>query len=129
MIATDFKTNYSLYENMELWEIASLEDFIKGDVLLPEIFEKEFGFPFDARHRPENKFSATLAEVVTRTLDHFGDKHFFVFSNGSAEHQLLKELQDKKIIHFGIDIHVIHFSKVYALIMDKSKDPAKYDTI
>lgn len=118
-----------MYENMALWEISSLEEFMKGDVFMSDIFEKEYGFKYTDRDNPENKFTDNLVTTVSKVLDYFGDKHFFVFANGNPEHEILKELQDKKMINFGIDIHVIHPGKVYALMMDKSKDLAKYDTI
>jgi len=129
MIANDFKKNCHLFENMAIWEISSLEEFMKGDAFLPEIFKKEYGFEFSEEKNPENKFSDNLVTVATKLLDYFGDKHFFVFQNGNPEHAILKELQDKKVINFGMDIHVLHPFKTYVLMMDKTKDMAKYDTV
>lgn len=129
MIASDFTNTCQLYENMALWEINSLEEFIKSDVFLPEIFKNEYGFDFEERNKTENKFTDNLVTVATKLLDYFSDKHFFVFQDGNPQHQELKALQDKKIIAFGMDIYVLHPNRTYALMMDKTRDIAKYDTL
>jgi len=38
-------------------------------------------------------------------------------------------LQDQKSIQFGMDIHVLNPNRIYVLMMDKSKNPALYDTV
>lgn len=127
MIVADFKTNFHMYENMAIWEIAKITDFFKAHEMLKEIFEKEYKFSFDNRHDPANNFTDSDIEVVNKLLDHFGDKHFMVFSNNDPTHSLLKEFQDKKIINFGMDIYVLNPTKIYVLEMDKTKDLQKYD--
>jgi hypothetical protein len=127
MIATDLKENYLLYENMAVWEINGLEDFLKSHNKLHEIFEKEYGFPFSERSTPPHEFSDPDIVAINRLLDYFDDKHFFVFSYNDARHNELKSLQDKKIIRFGMDIHVINPGRIYILEMDKTKDMKRYD--
>lgn len=127
MTITDFSDNYLMYENMSIWEIKSLDEFFKAHEQLVEIFEKEYGFSFDKLNTRED-FEDSEIRVVSKLLDHFGDKHFFVFSNNDKHHNDLKLLQDKKIINFGIDIHVIHPKNIYVLEMDKTKDLKMYDT-
>jgi hypothetical protein len=65
--------------------------------------------------------------LFSKLLDHFGDKEFFVFSYNDKHHTDLKRLQDNKVINFGMDIHMIHPSRIYVLEMDKTKDMMKYD--
>lgn len=129
MLITDFSKNYRKYENMSIWEIKSLDDFLKAHEQLLEIFEKEYGFTYAERYKQPESFKDSDITVVTKLLDYFGDKCFFVFSNNDQHHQDLKTLQDKKIINFGIDIHVIHPTQIYVLEMDKTKDLKAYDTV
>ncbi len=126
MTITDFSDNYLMYENMSIWELKSLEEFFKAHENLLEIFEKEYGFPFDKLKEREN-FTDSEIMIVSKLLDHFGDKQFFVFSNNDKHHNDLKGLQDKKFINFGMDIHVIHPTRIYVLEMDKTKDLKMYD--
>ena len=126
MTITDFSNNYLIYENMSIWEIKSLVEFFKAHESLLEIFEKEYGFPFDKLNEQQN-FKDSDIEVVSKLLDHFDDKQFFVFSYNDKHHNDLKSLQDEKIVNFGLDIHVIHPERVYVLEMDKTKDLKMYD--
>lgn len=126
MTVTDFKDNYLMYENMSIWEVKTLQDFFKTDINLFDIFEKEYGFSFNELSQQEN-FPDTPILVVSKLLDYFGDKQFFVFSNNDQHHHELKALQDKKVINFGIDIHVLHPTSIYVLEMDKTKDMKMYD--
>lgn len=128
MTITDFNENYLRYENMSIWEIKSLDEFFKAHENLLEIFEKEYGFPFNKIKENRATFQDSEIIVVSKLLDHFGDKHFFVFSYNDIHHNGLKALQDKKIINFGMDIHVINPSRIYVLEVDKTKDLKVYDT-
>lgn len=129
MIVKDFHEKYLMFENMAIWDISSLEDFLTSHNQLGEIFKKEYEFSYDQRKEPQNVFQDTDIEVVTKLLDHFGDKNFFVFSDSDINHSVLKELQDKKVINFGMDIYVLHPNKIYVLEMDKTKDMQKYDSV
>lgn len=127
MIVTDFKENYNMYENMSIWVVNSLDEFFKAHEFLMEIFENEYRFPFDKRNEQANPFDDTDIMVVSKLLDHFGDKQFFVFSKTDKHHKDLIEIQNKKIINFGMDISSIEPNKIYVLEMDKTKDLSMYD--
>lgn len=127
MVITDFSDNYLMYENMSIWEIKSLDDFFKAHENLLEIFEKEYGFTFDKRMENAEKFKDSEIMVVSKLLDYFGDKQFFIFSYNDKHHNDIKILQDKKTINFGMDIHVINPNRIYVLEMDKTKDMKMYD--
>lgn len=129
MTITDFSDNYTMYENMSIWEVKSITDFFKANENLTEIFEKEYGFPYADINKNKPTFFDSDLMIVSKLLDYFGDKHFFVFSNNDKHHNDLKNLQDKKIINFGIDIYTIHPTAIYVLEMDKTKDPKMYDTL
>lgn len=126
MTITDFRDNHLMYENMSIWELKSLDEIFKAHESMTEIFEKEYGFPFDKLNEQEN-FKDSNIVVVSKLLDHFGDKQFFVFSYNDKHHNDLKVLQDEKIINFGLDVHVIHPKSVYVLEMDRTKDLKMYD--
>ena len=112
---------------MSIWEISSLDDFFKANEALPEIFEKEYGFPYSQWNDTDKKIPDGDVVVVSKLLDYFQDKFFFIFANGDLHHQYLKALQDNKVINFGVDIHVIHPSKIFILEMDKTQDLRKWD--
>jgi hypothetical protein len=129
MIITDFNDNYLMYEKMAIWEVSSLENFFKSHEMLGEIFEKEYGFSYAERNEPGKQLNDTEVTIISKLLDYFGDKYFFIFSYNDKHHNGLKELQDKKIINFGIDVHVINPNRTYVLEMDKTKDLKMYDTV
>ena len=128
MIANDFSEKYLMFENMAIWDIPSMEDFFTSHNMMLEIFEKEYGFPYAQRYGKENNFTDGDISVVEKLFDCFDDKHFFVFSYNDRNHAILKELQDKKVINFGMDIHVLNPKKIYVLEVDKTQDLQKYDT-
>lgn len=127
MTITNFRDNYLMYENMSIWELKSLAEVFKAHESMTEIFQKEYGFDFNKLNEQQN-FNEPDIVIISKLLDHFGDKHFFVFSYNDNHHNDLKMLQDKKIINFGLDIHVIHPKSIYVLEMDKTKDLKMYDT-
>ena len=129
MTVKDYGTKYLMYENMSIWEIKSLDELFKAHESLFEIFEKEYGFPYNELKERRKDFNDPDIEVVSKLLDHFGDKQFFIFSYGDKHHNELKNLQDKKVINFGIDIHVVNPQRIYVLEMDKTQDLKAYDTI
>ncbi|TAL59536.1 MAG: hypothetical protein EPN85_09160 [Bacteroidetes bacterium] len=129
MTITDYTNNYLKYDNMSIWEIKNLDDLFKAHESMLDIFEKEYGFPYSQlKEQRENVKDADIV-IVSKLLDHFGDKHFFVFSYNDKHHNDLKTLQDKKAINFGIDIHVVNPQRIYVLEMDKTQDLKVYDTV
>jgi hypothetical protein len=129
MTITDYSSSYLKYNNMSIWEIKTLDELFKAHESMLEIFEKEYGFPYNKLNEQKEDFTDSDVKVVSKLLDHFGDKHFFVFSYGDKHHGDLKTLQDKKTINFGVDIHVINPQRVYVLEMDKTQDLKVYDTV
>ena len=128
MVATDFDEKYFMYENMAIWEIRSMDDFFESHSMLKEIFKNEYGFPYSPESAEGMDLLGAGFAVVEKLLDSFRDKHFVVFSANDENHAVLKGLQDKKVITFGMDIYVLNPSRIYVLEMDKTKDLQKYDT-
>ena len=127
MIVRDYKDQFNMFDNMAIWAISSMEEFFTSHQQIEEIFAAEYGFSYSSRNEQAEKFIDTDIMMVSRLLDLFGDKHFFVFSENDAQHIILKELQDKKLISFGMDIYVLKPNHIYVLEMDKTKDLQKYD--
>lgn len=129
MTITDFDKNYRLYENMAIWEIKDLPHFFEGEEPLLNIFKEEYGFDYSEIDAHKETFTDTPYTVVSKVLDYFGDKYFFVFENENKHHQDLMSLQDQKIIQFGMDIYVLNPTRIYVLMMDKTTNLALYDTL
>ncbi len=128
MIATDFNEKYFMYDNMAIWEITTMEDFFNSHSMMKEIFKNEYGVPYtEETAKGINLMDAGFA-IVEKLLDCFRDKHFVVFSMNDENHIILKGLQNKKVINFGMDIYVLHPNRIYVLEMDKTKDLQKYDS-
>ncbi len=128
MIATNFDEKYFLYENMAIWEITSMEDFFNSHSMMMEIFENEYGFPYSTETAKGINLLDSGFAIIEKLLDCFRDKYFLVFSDNDENHTILKGLQDKKTINFGMDIYVLHPNRIYVLEMDKNRDPQNYDT-
>ena len=122
MVVTDFSEKYAMYENFQIWEILNLDDFFQSHTMLFEIFKKEYGFPFEKRNESGKKFEDTDIEIVSKLMNYFNDKQFFIFSLNDNNHKELITLQERKIINFGIDICAIEPSKLYVLDMDKTSN-------
>ncbi|MBK9282968.1 MAG: hypothetical protein IPM51_01465 [Sphingobacteriaceae bacterium] len=105
-----------------------IRPFFEDDEMLSKIFKEEYGFDYSEFEDKKETFTDTPIMVVSKVLDYFGDKSFFVFEYGNKHHNDLKALQDKKIINFGIDIYVVNPKHIFALMMDKTTDISKYDT-
>ena len=108
MTVTDFDKNYRLFENMAIWEIQDLNHFFEGEEPMLNIFKDEYGFEYSELESHKDTFTDTPFMVVSRVLDYFGDKHFFVFENNNKH---------------------LNPNRIYVLMMDKSKNPALYDTV
>jgi hypothetical protein len=128
MITTNFDEKYFLYENMAIWEISSMEDFFSSHTMMMEIFENEYGFPYSKETAKGISLLDSGFAIVEKLLDCFRDKHFLVFSYNDENHVVLRGLQDKKVINFGMDVYVLNPKRIYVLEMDKTKDLQKYDT-
>ena len=51
-----------------------------------------------------------------------GDKHFVLFTLHDKNHLELIQMQNSRVMNFGIDIESISPNHVYILIMDKLKE-------
>lgn len=128
MVITDFNEKYYMYENMAIWEIKTMDDFFDSHDKMREIFKNEYGVDYSAENIEDVKLLDAGFSIVEKLLDCFDDKHFVVFSLDDENHNILKGLQDKKTINFGMDIYVLNPSRIYVLEADKTKDLQKYDT-
>jgi hypothetical protein len=127
MIVANFYPVYHMYDNMQLWEVNNKEQFFKTNEQLAEIFAMEYGFPYAEIN--ETNFKDELRMLVTKLLDYFEDKSFFVFEKDDQSFLELYQLQHEKKVNFGIDLMSLMPEKVYVMEMDKTQDLQKYDTL
>lgn len=120
MIAIEFDEKYFLYTNMVIWEIGSMEDFFKSHSMMKEVFQSEYGVAYSEETAKGITLMGAGFAIVERLLDCFQDKHFLVFSQDDENHNILKGLQNRKLINFGMDIGAIGPDRIYVLEMDKN---------
>lgn len=121
MIVQDFKNTITQYKNFEIWDIENIDEFLNGNGVIKEIFEKEYKIPFHQFHERRLEIQETNLDLITSILDQIGDKYFYPFTKGDPNHNELITMQETKIMNFGINIANIDMSHVYIFIMDKIK--------
>lgn len=121
MIVQDFKNTVVEYSGFEIWDVENIDAFFEGNGAIKEIFEKEYHIPFNLFKERRSEIKENDFQLMTNILDLVGDKHFFLFTYGDANHNDLVYLQDSRIMNFGINIDSIHKYHVYIIIMDKIK--------
>lgn len=119
MLALDFRSTVSQYQNFEIWDIENIDSFFKGNGVIKEVFEKEFKIPFNDFHKRRAEIKENNLELISSILDHINDKHFYIFTKGDPNHNELIYMQEAKIMTFGINIANINLAHVYVVIMDK----------
>ncbi|MFN5416710.1 MAG: hypothetical protein ACK5B9_06600 [Flavobacteriia bacterium] len=119
MLVEDIKNTISQYKNFEIWDIENMEAFFSGNGVIKEIFEKEYKIKIENFSSQRSKLPENDLGLIANILSHIGDKHFFLFVFGNENHLDLIELQEMKIMNFGVDIKDLNPSHYYVLIMDK----------
>jgi hypothetical protein len=121
MIVNDFMSACSEYEKFSIWEVENMNAFFQGNGVLTEIFEKEHKMHLSEFDTRRSEIEATNLELMEGLLEQVGDKHFLIFTVGSTNHGVLIQMQDTKVMDFGVDIVAIKEDHVYIMIMDKKK--------
>jgi len=119
MLVKEFKTNCSLYENFEIWDIENIDSFFKGNSILKTIFAKDYQMTVSELKSRRHEIADTDMLIIQKSLDQIGDKHFFIFTYHDDNHSELVEMQMMKQMNFGIDIEQIAKDHLYVVIMDK----------
>jgi hypothetical protein len=124
MLVTEFSDTASQYENFEVWEIHSFDDFLNGNGVITEIVTKEFGLSGEKLDEIRNQPLRTNTPFFESVLDMVNEKHFLVFDLHTPNHLTLVGMQNSKTMNFGIDIAQINADYAYVLIMDKKRNSA-----
>lgn len=121
MLVQDFKNTVVQYENFEVWDVENIDAFFKGNGVIKEIFEKEYKISVENFNEKRAEIAETNIGLMANVLDQIGDKHFYVFTKEDKNHVELVQMQNSKIMNFGINIADLDLSHVYIMIMDKVK--------
>lgn len=119
MVVADFYTKCTQYQNFEIWEVADMDSFFKGNSVLTEIFKDEYKMPVSELISRRDEIPHSNLKIMENLLDRIGDKHFHLFALGDENHMQLINMQNLKIMDFGMDISKIKDNCVYIMIMDK----------
>lgn len=122
MIVNNFRENCNKYENFQVWDIESIDDFLNGNAVLPEIFKTDYKMTVDEFKSRREEVPHSDVAIVDSLLGQIGDKHFFTFTMNDKNHIELILMQDTKMMNFGMDISSIQDDHIYAIIMDKQKN-------
>lgn len=126
MLVNDFKNKVNEYKNFAVWEIASMADFFKGNSVLQTIFETDYAMKVSEIPKRRHEIKDNDLSIMHKLLDQIGDKHFFIFTLYDPNHLELIQIQDMKIMNFGMDITTIKNNCVYVMIMDKVKSETPF---
>ena len=119
MIATEFRENCKQYNNFAVWDVESMDAFFEGNGILSEIFENSYNMPLSAFNERRSEIEVSDMDIMKSLLEQVNDKHFLIFTFHDDNHWELVQLQNQKIMNFGIDIEDIANDHVFILIMDK----------
>jgi len=120
MIVKEFKDSCSQYKNFQIWEVPTMDDFMLDNPVLNEIFFTDYKISYlDAKNFPERITDSNL-QIMDRLLSQVGDKHFYIFTWHDDNHSELVQMQNLKIMNWGIDINEIKKDRVYIIMMDQN---------
>jgi hypothetical protein len=123
MVVGNFRDTAHQFDNFAVWDVENMNAFLTGNEAIVEIFTKDFKMGIDEFEARRLEISKTNKEIMEHILDQIGDKHFHLFTYHDDNHWELVQMQEQKIMNFGIDIeHGIEKDHVYILIMDKKKE-------
>ncbi len=126
MLVNDFKNKVNEYKNFEVWEVSGMNDFFKGNTILKTIFETDYKIKLSDFFSKRHEIQETDLAIMHKLLDQVGDKHFYIFTLLDPNHLELIQIQDMKLMDFGMDIAEIKNNCVYIMIMDKVKSETSF---
>jgi len=121
MIVTTFTQSAKDYENFAVWDVEDMDAFFGGSDVLSEIFENDYKMPSAEYKLKREEILDTDIEVMSKLLDQVGDKHFYIFTLHDSNHLELIQMQENKVMNFGMDIQGINGDRVYIIMMDKKE--------
>lgn len=119
MLVSNFSESCNEYEGFQVWEVADLDAFFKGNQVLAFIFQDKYKMAIEDLAEKRAEIEDTDLQIVNNLLSAVGDKSFFVFALHDMNHMALIKMQHQRIMDFGLNIEDLKGDKVYVLIMDK----------
>lgn len=123
MLVSDFDETCQLYTGFQVWEIENMTAFFDGNEVLATIFQDQYNIPVEELEERRSEIEESNYDIITKLLYLVNDKSFFVFTLHDENHLKLIQMQQLKIMDFGIDIEKVRNDRVYAIIMDKKLLP------
>jgi len=119
MIVKSFESTCKEYKNFQIWDVANMDDFMNGNAILNEVFLEHYKISYTKHKQNRSKIEDSDLKIMTNLLDKIGDKHFFIFTWHDNNHAVVVQMQNLKIMNWGIDISDIEKDHVYIVMMDK----------
>lgn len=122
MLVDNFRENCAKYHNFAVWDVADMRAFFEGNATLAEIFKIDYKMSVGEFEERRKEISDTNMQIMRQLLDQIGDKEFYIFTYHDDNHWELVQMQNLKIMNFGMDIEQIAEDHVYILLMDKKPE-------
>ena len=119
MLVKNFKEVCFQYDNFQVWDVPNMDDFMNGNSVLEEIFKNDYKMSYADSRVKRSEIKDTDLQIMHKLLDQIDNKHFFIFTWHDDNHSELVQMQNLKIMNFGIDINEIEKDHVYIILMDK----------
>ncbi len=119
MIVKNFQETCSEYSNFQIWDITSMDDFMNDNPVLNEIFLNDYKMSYLESKERREEIPASDLDIMHALLDQIGDKHFYIFTWHDDNHAEMVQMQNLKIMNWGIDINEVEKDHVYIVMMDK----------
>lgn len=119
MIVKNFQTTCNQYKNFQIWDVPTMDDFMSDNPVLNEIFENDYAMSYAESRENRIEIKDSDLTIMNNLLDQIGDKHFYIFTWHDDNHSEMVQMQNLKIMNWGIDINDIEKDHVYIVMMDK----------
>ena len=123
MIVKNFQSTCNEYKNFQIWDVSTMDDFMSDNPVLNEIFTKDYEMPYIEAKENRTEIPDSDLTIMDALLDQIGDKHFYIFTWHDNNHSEVVQMQNLKVMNWGIDINEVKKDHVYIIMMDKIQKP------
>ena len=123
MIVKDFINTCKEYKEFQVWDVVDMDDFMSDNPVLNEIFLNDYKMTYVEAKDDRQAIADSDLQIMTNLLDQIGDKHFYIFTWHDDNHATIVQMQDEKIMNWGVDMNTIEKDHVYIVMMDKIEKP------
>lgn len=123
MIVNKFQDSCKEYKGFQIWDVKSMDDFMSDNPVLNDIFLKDYKMSYVEAKEDRKRIKDSDLTIMNDLLDQIGDKHFYIFTWHDNNHAEVVQMQNLKVMNWGIDINEIEKDHVYIIMMDKIEQP------